>query len=142
MGPVGGPIYLTDSQALQWFRRMVDPGGPADEYRLILNEEQQPVGEVSYHQFDPKAGTAMFNLKIAGTERGKGYARAAMRSFLDIYFNILGGRIMMDDIALDNLRGQEVFIRFGFVHDPRVEDVFRVSMSKARFNRLYTLDCQ
>jgi RimJ/RimL family protein N-acetyltransferase len=136
MRPVGGPIHLDDDHAFLWFRRIVDPGSPTCEYRLILNEEQQPVGEVSFHQFDSKTGTAMFNLKVANSERGKGYARAAMRKFLDLFFNELGGQSMRDDIALDNLRGQEVLIKFGFVHDPSQEDVFRVSIDKDKFNSL------
>lgn len=140
MEPVGGPIQLTDDQALDWFQRIVDPGSPAALYRLIFNEDQQPVGEVSFHQFDPKTGTAMFNLKISSPERGKGYARAAMCIFLNSYFNEHGGHIMLDDVALDNLRGQEVLLQFGFVHDPSKEDVFRVFITEDRFNQLYGSD--
>lgn len=45
---------------------------------------------------------------------------------------------MLDDIGLDNLRGQEVLLQFGFVHDPSRKDVFRVFITKERFNCLYT----
>jgi RimJ/RimL family protein N-acetyltransferase len=137
MEPVGGAVHLTEDQAIQWYRRMIDPGNPADEYRLILNEELEPVGEVSFHQFNLETGTAMFNLKIASAERGKGYAWLAMREFLDMFFNELGGRTMLDDIALNNLRGREVLIEFGFVHEPCKEDVFKVYITKNRFNQLY-----
>ena len=137
MEPVGGPIQLTDEQALEWFQRVVDPGSPTGLYQLIFNEDQRPVGEVSFHHFDPKTKTAMFNLKIAKAERGKGYARAAMRAFLNAYFTAFGGHIMLDDVALDNLLGQEVLLQFGFVHDPSVENVYRMQMTRDRYNYLY-----
>jgi RimJ/RimL family protein N-acetyltransferase len=142
MEPVGGPILLMDDQASRWFRKIVDPGCPTDVYKLILNEKQQPVGEVSFHQYDKRTGTAMFNIKIASSERGNGYARAAMRLFLDKFFNDLDGRMMKDDVAIDNLRGQEVLIRFGFVHDPSEKNVFSVFITKDRFNLLYNKDYQ
>ena len=137
MEPVGGPIQLTDDQALEWFQRVVDPGSPTALYRLIFSEEQRPVGEVSFHHFDPETKTAMFNLKIACPERGKGYARATMSIFLNSFFNERGGHIMLDDVALDNLRGQEVLLQFGFVHDPSVESVYRMQMMRDRYNYLY-----
>jgi RimJ/RimL family protein N-acetyltransferase len=140
MQHVGGPVQLTDEQALEWFQRVIDPGGMTERYMLISNEDQHLVGEVSYHRFEPKTGTAMFNLKIAGSECGKGYARAAMRIFLHTFFNELGGRIMLDDIALSNLRGQEVLLRFGFRHDPSKKDIFRAAITKEKFNRLYSSD--
>jgi RimJ/RimL family protein N-acetyltransferase len=140
MQPVGGPVHLTDEQAQEWFQRMIDSDNLTDHYMLICNEDQHLVGEVSFHRFEPKTGTAMFNLKIAGSERGKGYARMAMRIFLQPFFNELGGRIMLDDIALDNLRGQEVLLRFGFRHDPNKKDIFRAAITKEQFNRLYCSD--
>jgi len=138
MAAVGGPVHLTDDQAMEWFLRVVDPGGQQDHYRLIFNEDQHLVGEVSFHQYDPKPRSAMFNLKIISSERGKGNARAAIHDFLTIFFNELEGHIMLDDIALDNLRGQEVLLQFGFLHDPSRKDVFRVYITKERFNCLYT----
>ncbi|MBI5308444.1 MAG: hypothetical protein HZB37_08985 [Planctomycetes bacterium] len=39
MKPVGGPINLTDSQAQEWYVKMIKPGRPTDCYRLIFNEK-------------------------------------------------------------------------------------------------------
>jgi len=136
MQPIGGPVHLTDEQALEWFQRMVDPGSMTERYMLIFNEDQNPVSEVSLHHFEPQTGTAMFNLRIAGSKRGKGYAQAVMRIFLHAFFNELGGRIMLDDIVFSNLRGQEVLLRFGFRHDPSKQGVFRAAITKEQFNRL------
>ena len=105
MEPVGGPVLLSEEEAKHWFEYMIDSGRPTECYRLIFNEDGNPVGEVSFHNLDSDTMTAMFNLKIASEERGKGYGREAMEIFLDHFFNDLGGRVMLDDIATENLRG-------------------------------------
>lgn len=136
MRPVGGPVLLTDEQAREWFARKIDPGNPSDCYRLIEGREGHPVGEISYRDLDPEAKTAFFNIKIMHTERGKGYAKEAMRVFLDAFFHQHGGRALVDDVALDNVAGQEILLLFGFEHDPSVSDVFRARLTRERFNAL------
>ena len=76
-------------------------------------------------------------MKIASTRRGKGYAKKAMLLFFDIFFNQVGGRIMIDDVALDNLRGQHLLLNFGFEHDSQFVDVFRLSLTHERYNSIY-----
>jgi RimJ/RimL family protein N-acetyltransferase len=135
MQPVGGPIHLTDDQAQRWFARMIDPGSPTDCYRLIFCQER-PIGEISFHRLDAESMTAGLNVKIASTERGKGYAREAMLQFLDYFFNHFGGRVLIDDVALDNHVGQQALLRFGFEHEPSAERVFRLRMTRERYNDL------
>ena len=137
MKPVGGPIYLTDDQARRWFGKMIAPGSPTDCYRLISNEENRSIGEISFHRFDSDSMVAEFNIKIASTERGKGYAREAMFLFLNYFFNHFGGRVLIDDVALDNYAGQQALLRFGFENDPSAEEVFRLRMTREQYNNLY-----
>jgi RimJ/RimL family protein N-acetyltransferase len=137
MKPVGGPLHLTDEQARQWFVRMIEPGSPTDCFRLIFNEREEPVGEISFHRLNFDTMTADFNVKIAHMNRGKGYAKKAMLLFLDFFFNQVGGNVMLDDIALDNYNGQQVLLQFGYEPDPNRKNVFRVKMTRERFNSLY-----
>jgi RimJ/RimL family protein N-acetyltransferase len=137
MEPVGGPVLLSEEQAQRWFEYMIDPGRPTECYRLIINEAGKPIGEVSFHDLDPDAMTAMFNLKIASEDRCKGYGVEAMLFFLDNFFNKLGGKVMLDNFAPDNLRGQEVLLRFGFQRDPTVESGLMFLMTRDQFNRRY-----
>ena len=138
MKPVGGPIQLTDEQAQYWFAEIINPGNPSDFYRLIFNEKNEAVGEISFHQFNSVSMTAEFNIKIAGTKRGKGYAKKAMILFFEIFFNQMGGRIMIDDVALDNQRGQHLLLDFGFEHDSQFVDVFRLFLTREQYNSLFT----
>ncbi len=81
--------------------------------------------------------TAEFNLKIAHKERRKGYAKEAMLLFLDYFFNCLKARVLIDDVALDNEAGQQALLSFGFEHDPKVKDVFKLLMTRERYNTLH-----
>ncbi len=137
MEPVGGPIQLSEEEARRWFEEKIDPGSQRDCYQLILDQENHPVGEISYHHLDPESMTASFNVKIAHAERGKGYAREAMQLFLDEFFNQFGGRALVDDVALDNIAGQQALLQFGFEHDSSVGGVFRLRMTRERFHSLH-----
>lgn len=137
MQPLGGPVHLTDEQAKRWFTLMIDPGSPSDCYRLIFTSRNEPVGEISFHNFNLADKTAEFNIKIASTHQGKGYAKKAMILFLDLFFNQFGGQLLVDDVAADNFRGQKVLLNFGFEHDADIKDVFRLKMTRERYNKLY-----
>jgi RimJ/RimL family protein N-acetyltransferase len=138
MRPVGGPVLLSDEEARRWFARMVDPGSPTDFYCLIYNEKNQPIGEISLHHLDREGMEANFNVKIAAPFQGQGYAREAMGVFLGDFFHRLGGRAIVDDVALDNEAGQQVLLRFGFKHDPSATDVFRLRMTREWFESRFT----
>lgn len=71
MQPVGGPVYLSNEQASDWFTRMIRPGNSTDCYRLIFTGQNKPIGEISSHNLDSASMTAEFNIKIASAERGK-----------------------------------------------------------------------
>jgi len=137
MAAVGGPIHLTNDKAERWFRRMIDPGSSDNCYRLILNDDGQPVGEVSFHRLNAESMTGEFNIKVLSTQRGRGYAQEAISQFLDYFFNDLDGCVMVDRVATANRLGQRALLRFGFEHDPSVKDVFMLRMTRERFNELY-----
>jgi RimJ/RimL family protein N-acetyltransferase len=137
MEPVGGPIHLTDDEARRWFAYMIDPGSATNSYHLILDGENRPVGEVSFHRLDVDSMTAELNIKVAAPEREKGYARDALLLLLDYFFNRFGGRVLTDDVASGNLAGQQALLRLGFEHDPGSQDCFRLRMTREQYNNVY-----
>ena len=137
MRPVGHAFDLTDQQAHEWFTGAINPGSPEGCYLLIFTKQGQPVGEISFHRLHRSSMTAELKLKIAHKERRKGYAKEAMLLFLDYFFNSLKGRVLVDDVALDNRAGQQALLSFGFEHDPKVKDVFGLLMTRERYNTLY-----
>lgn len=137
MAPVGGPVILTGEQTEQWFKRMVDPGNPADCYRLIINEMNHPIGEVSSHRLDMTTMTGELNIKISHCQRRRGYAKEAMRLFLAYFFGEYGGRTIIDKVALDNHTGRQALLKFGFEHDPSIKEVCFLQMTQQRYHDLH-----
>ncbi|KQC14232.1 MAG: hypothetical protein APR63_05945 [Desulfuromonas sp. SDB] len=137
MKEVGGTVVLTDSQAEQWYHKMITPGSSGHCYRIILNKDFQPVGEVSFHDYDDNSGKARFNVKILADCRGSGYGKSAIYQLLDYFFNRRGGMIMEDYLALNNDKGREVLIKFGFQWDQTRKDVVRLFLTNKDFNKLY-----
>jgi RimJ/RimL family protein N-acetyltransferase len=140
MAPVGGPVDFPETKARTWFARMVDPGGPSNCYCLIFNQDDVPVGEISFHRWDPEARSAGLNVKVLAAHRGNGYAKAALRTFLACFFGQIDGRLITDNVAIRNRTGQQALLRFGFEHDAGVKDVFMLRMTRERFISLYGLE--
>jgi len=137
MIPVGGPIILDYQKAKLWYEKMISPGSQTDNYRLIFNQDSSPVGEISYHRFDPETMSAEFNIKIANEYRGMGYSKDAMILFLDYFFNHAGGLVLKDKVALENNLGKQALLSFGFEHDPSVKKAFMLKITREHFNDLY-----
>jgi len=47
------------------FAEMIKPGRPTDCYRIIFNEKNESVQEISFHRLNSTSMTAEFNIKIA-----------------------------------------------------------------------------
>lgn len=133
MAAIGGPVEMTEAQMTRWFQRMVRPGRGTDCFLLIYNESNQPIGEVSFHRLDWTTMQADFNIKVLASHRGRGYGTEAMALLLDYFFRELGGKKMTDDLAQDNLGGQRVLEQFGFRHNPAIQGVYRMEISRQQY---------
>ena len=137
MAEVGGPIHLSEEQAQKWYARMITPGSEKNGYFLIFNQNDQPVGEISFHRYDPTSGTAEFNIKIEHCHRGKGYAGKAVPLLLRYFFFDFGGKVMCDPVAFDNQPGKKALIKLGFRQDASRPDVCLLKMTKDEFIDIY-----
>ena len=137
MKDVGGPIELDQERAQHWYAKMVDPGSDTDRFFLICTPDDAPVGEVSFHRYDPATKTAELNIKIEASKRYRRYGPEALRLLLGYFFGAFGGEVMLDPVGLENRSGQRAIARFGFEHDPSRTDVFLLRMTKQRFHSMY-----
>ena len=132
MAPVGGPIRWEPERMHTWYRDRVDPGGNSDCYFLIYNEDQVPVGEVSYHRWNEAEKSAGLNIKVHAQHRGKGYATDALTVLLKYFFEVAGGELMTDDFTgppgPENLVGQRFIASMGFQPDKTPYD-YKLSRS-------------
>ncbi len=137
MEPVGGPIELTAEEALNWYAEKILPGSRSDDYRIILYEAKVPVGEVSFHRLDLNTMSAEFNIKIAAIYRGRGYAKQAMSQFIDYFFNRVGGQLLIDRVAKNNVVGKKALLAFGFREKPTLQEFHLLTLSKEQYAKLY-----
>ncbi len=133
MQAVGGPVVLSDAEAEAWFERVVEPGGPSHAYRLIVDATGAMVGEVSFSRMDPSRRSAHLNIKVAYAHRRRGYGREALALFLRTFYEDLDGQEMVDDLALGNVGARPMLRAAGFEHDPLVEGVYMMRLSRARY---------
>lgn len=149
MRDVGGTHVMDDERALRWFTAWIEPGNDDRRYFLVVRKEDDvPVGEACFRSYVKNTGIATYGMKVEAKHRGNGYAREALELLLRFYFGTFGGQTMVDDIALENIRAQKMFIKFGFEHDPSVgkimtsmggDNVFWVRLNKGKFTQLYGL---
>jgi RimJ/RimL family protein N-acetyltransferase len=137
MAPVGGTFDFPESKERDWFARMVTPGSPRNCYCLIFNEKGNPVGEISFHRWDPETKSAELNVKVLASHRGQGYAKDAMDIFMRHFFGPVGGEVMIDDVALSNRGGQRLLSSFGFMQDENATDVCRMIMTRETYVSRY-----
>ncbi len=137
MEPVGGVYRMGDEEAEKWFEKVVDPGDGSHCYFLIFDEKGEAVGEVSSHRMDPICRVAEFNIKVLASHRGRGIGAEALRRFFRHYFLELGAAGIDDPLAPANLYGRRFLEAFGFVHDPSVEDVHMMRLSRERYFELH-----
>ena len=133
MALIGGPVDFPEPKAREWYADMVAPGGPANCYCLIFTQDHTPIGEISFHRWDPKARSAVLNVKVLAAQRGHGYAKDAILALLALFFGRVGGRLMTDDVANDNRPGQHLLFSLGFDRDDAVADVCRMVMTRRMY---------
>ncbi len=133
MNPVGGVVLLNENEALHWFQRMVDPGSKTDRYCLILNNQDTPVGEVSFHRLCRETMSAELNVKVLHCYRGNGYGSRAVVMMLNYYFGEFGGKIITDNVALNNTGGQHMLASLGFKTDTRRTDVCLLTLNRKQY---------
>lgn len=113
-------------------------GDGCNVYCLVYNENQRPVGEISFHCYDENEKSASFNIKIQARYRGKGYAKATMDLMLDYYFNEVGGEVMIDEVI--NERGIRVLMSYGFEKVDKTEVGILLRLTKDKFNQIQKSD--
>lgn len=113
-------------------------GDGCNVYCLVYNENQRPVGEISFHCYDENEKSASFNIKIQARYRGRGYAKATMDLMLDYYFNEFGGEVMIDEVI--NERGIRVLMSYGFEKVDKTEVGILLRLTKDKFNQIQKSD--
>ncbi|HOX91305.1 MAG TPA: GNAT family N-acetyltransferase [Spirochaetales bacterium] len=131
MRDVGGVCPLPPEKWERWHRRMFHELASANEYFLVYeNSSGTCAGEVSFHDFDPSSGRAMFNVKIKRHLRGKGLGREAIDLILWHFFGAWEGTVMEDSLWEGNPGGLAVVLAYGFRETRRDADGIWVELDR------------
>lgn len=134
MEDVGGVVEFESNRHQSWYEKMVNPGDGYNVYCLIYNKKKEPIGEVSFHQYQLDSKTARLNIKIEAKHRGNGHAKEALDLMLDYYFNEFGGEVMLDDVA--NANGVQVLKKYGFEIISQSQTSTLLKLTKSKYNQL------
>ncbi len=135
MQPVGGPVRLSKEKLESWYKRMVEPGSPKDRYYLIF-ENDRPVGEASFHRYDPITKTGELNIKVLASCRGRGIAKDALKQLLTCYFYDFKADAIFDAVAPKNSGGQKFLADFGFMPLKRDHEAVVFKLSREQFESI------
>ncbi|HPT82906.1 MAG TPA: GNAT family N-acetyltransferase [Limnochordia bacterium] len=104
--PMGLGLSIEDVQKLL-------AGDDHSQGRLILEVDNQPVGEMNYRSLD--GGTAQIGIKICSADmRGRGYGTRFLRLLIGWLFGEKGYARMILDTNVKNTRAQHVYEKLGF----------------------------
>ena len=80
----------TRTGQIDWIRKESLHKGENDEYFFVIEDKAgKPVGSISSNSVNKTDGTFRYGIAIMESERNKGYAKEALRIFLNYYFNEL-----------------------------------------------------
>ena len=137
MEDVGGIVDYSEEKMRNWFKSLVDSDAQRDCYFLILNGIAKPVGEICFHHFDSENRSAGLNIKVHAKQRGHGYGKDALVTFLAFFFRPVGGRVMTDTAGLDNGLAKRLLLSSGFEIDDSYSDVCMMFMTREMYLARY-----
>lgn len=134
MKDIGGVYNFTENKWDSFYKKMVYPTDRKNFYCLIYNLKDEPVGEVSFHGYDPITKIARSNIKIFYKYRKNGYAEEAMKLMLEYYFFDFEGEIMMDNVK--NEEGKIFASKVGFKEVRQYKEEITYKLDKNNFLNL------
>jgi RimJ/RimL family protein N-acetyltransferase len=91
---------------------------------VIEDKDDTPVGSISTHNCDSRNGTFSYGIDIAPEQRGKGYARAAIRLVLKYYFDELRYQKVTVPVHADNAASIQLHEKLGFTREGTLRRMF------------------
>ncbi|HEU5379942.1 MAG TPA: GNAT family N-acetyltransferase [Ktedonobacteraceae bacterium] len=119
------PYSQTMTEFLSIFERNYVRGNGRQFWFIIENEQQLPIGTITYFNVDKRSGQAEVGLGIGDkTQWGKGYGAEAIRLLVSYLFTHLDFTRLYAETAMANIPARKAFARAGFseigeIFDPR-----------------------
>lgn len=131
MKDIGGVFEFGEEKWSLFYKKMINPTDGKNFYCLVFNNDDEPVGEVSFHGYDSATKVARLNVKIHNKHRNRGYGTEACRLLLEYFFFDFGG-----NIAMDTLKGDKVIesiYNLGFSQHSKCKGEITYQISRESF---------
>ncbi len=113
-------------QTLQWYIDSVNDIYTDKQIRLIITNNNIPVGCVDLFDFDPLNQRVGLGIMIDADFEGQGFAQLAIEGVKKYVFTQLGIHQLFCQIASTNTRSIALFEKVGFVHTSTKKDWLRI----------------
>ncbi len=109
----GGTIDFPEEKWETWFNKWIKNENEKYFYAYIYDkEENKPVGEVGY-RLDDETNSAMLNIIVEASQRGKGYGYLGLSALIKVAFNN-GYKELRDLVYIDSTNSHSLFEKLGF----------------------------
>lgn len=131
MKDIGGVFNFPESKWEMFYKKMVHPSDGNNFYCLVYKNDNEPIGEVSFHGYDSITKIARFNVKILKEYRNNGFGEEAVKLLLEYFFLEFGGEMIMDNISTKE--GLKIAEKLGFIELRQYKDEISVKITKDEF---------
>lgn len=131
MGEFGKEYYFPRTKWESFYEKMVYPSDGKNFYCLVYTNDNKPIGEVSFHGYNPVTKVARINVKIHYSHRQKGYGEEAVRLLLEYYFLEFGGKAIIDTVKSNE--GKSLLRKLGFEEISKFKNQVTYKLTKNRF---------
>jgi RimJ/RimL family protein N-acetyltransferase len=115
------PFPQSTAAVREWVEREARRPPDNDAFRfIIVNEDDDVVGDLTTHYCDRRAGTFSYGITIRRDQRRKGYAADAIGLVLRYYFRELRYQKVTVSVASFNEASLRLYERLGFRQEGRI----------------------
>ena len=131
MGEFGREYYFPRTKWEMFYEKMVNPTDGKNFYCLVYDNENNSVGEVSFHGYNPATKVARINVKIHYNYRNIGYGEEALKLLLEYYFLEFGGKAIIDSVKSNE--GKNLLRKIGFEEISSFKNQTTYKLTKKKF---------
>lgn len=139
MQEFGGTFHLTDDKWKLFYKKMVSPTDGRNCYTLVYNYDNQPIGEASFHAYDPSTQMAKLNIKIKKEYRSPEVVEEAIKLILEVYFYEFGGTVMIEKCQEGYY--QDSMLNLGFQVIDKAREIHTLKITEQEFGRIKRSCC-
>lgn len=128
----GGAFAIKDEDLNQMFSILRKEDASINNH-FVIETDGKHIGDINIRNYSEDSKKGQIDLKIEYTERKKGYAKEALKLYLDYFFNKLGAEEIYMEFWLENYFVKEKLVEYGFEFASVSDDLYRLNINKESY---------